>query len=47
MQSLCSNGRATEVRIKIFKNYRKDLEKREGCGVVAHERLIEPRVTME
>ena len=27
--------------------YREDLEKRAGCGVVAHERLIEPRVSME
>ena len=27
--------------------YRKDLEKQVGCGVVAHERLTEPRVTME
>ena len=27
--------------------YRKDLEKQEGCGVVAHERLTEPRVTEE
>ena len=24
-----------------------DLEKQEGCGVVAHERLTEPRVTKE
>ena len=24
-----------------------DLEKQEGCGVVAHERLTEPRITME
>ena len=28
------------------KLYRLDLEKQEGCGVVAHERLIEPRVTI-
>ena len=27
--------------------YRYDLEKWEGCGVVAHERLAEPRVTVE
>ena len=27
--------------------YRWDLENQEGCGVVAHERLTEPRVTME
>ena len=27
--------------------YRKDLEKQEEYGVVAHERLIEPRVTMK
>ena len=27
--------------------YREDLEKQEGCGVVAHERLTEPSVTME
>ena len=27
--------------------YRLDLVKREGCGVVAHERLTELRVTME
>ena len=27
--------------------YRSDLEKQEGCGVVAHERLTEPRATME
>ena len=27
--------------------YRYDLEKQEGCGVVAHEGLIEPRVTIE
>ena len=27
--------------------YRYDLEKQEGCGVVAHERLTEPRVPME
>ena len=27
--------------------YRYDLEKQEECGVVAHERLTEPRVTME
>ena len=26
--------------------YRYDLEKREECGVVAHKRLTEPRVTM-
>ena len=28
-------------------SYHYDLEKREGCGVVAHERLTEPRVTIE
>ena len=28
-------------------HYRSDLEKHEVCGVVAHERLTEPRVTME
>ena len=27
--------------------YRLDLEKREGCGVVAHERLTESRVTIK
>ena len=27
--------------------YRKDLEKQERCGVVAHERLAEPRVIQE
>ena len=27
--------------------YRKDLEKQEGCDVVAYERLTEPRVTMK
>ena len=27
--------------------YRLDLEKQEGCGVVAHERLTEPRITKE
>ena len=27
--------------------YRQDLEKQERCGVVAHERLTEPRVTIE
>ena len=27
--------------------YRDDLEMREGCDVVAHERLTEPCVTME
>ena len=27
--------------------YRLDLEKLEGCGVMARERLIEPHVTME
>ena len=32
---------------KIFIEYRKDLEKQEGCGVVAHERLTEPRFTFE
>ena len=31
----------------IFKTYREDLEKREVCDVVAHERLTEPRLTME
>ena len=31
----------------LDQNYRKDLEKQEGCVVVAHERLNEPRVTME
>ena len=31
----------------IFITYREDLEKREVFGVVAHERLTEPRVTME
>ena len=29
-----------------LKLYREDLEKQEGCGVVAPERLIEPRVKM-
>ena len=29
------------------KFYREDLEKQGGCGVVAHERLTEPRVTIE
>ena len=28
-------------------NYRKDLEKQEGCCVVAHERLTESRGTIE
>ena len=28
-------------------SYRQDLEKQEGCGVVAHERVTEPRFTME
>ena len=28
-------------------SYRLDLEKQEGCGVVAHARLTEPRVTIE
>ena len=27
--------------------FRKDLEKQEGFGVVAHERLTEPRFRME
>ena len=27
--------------------YRKDLERQEGCSGVAHERLTEPRVTVE
>ena len=27
--------------------YRQDLEKQEGCDVVAHETLTEPRVTIE
>ena len=27
--------------------YRENLEKREGCSVVAHERLSEPRLTIE
>ena len=27
--------------------YRYDLEKKEGCGVVAHKRLTESHVTME
>ena len=31
----------------LYCTYRYDLEKQEGCGVVAHERLTEPRVTME
>ena len=31
----------------MFWIYREDLEKQEECGVVAHERLTEPRVTME
>ena len=30
-----------------MKTYRYDFEKQEGCDVVAHERLTEPRVTME
>ena len=36
-------------RVVILKNLStvKNLEKWESCGVVAHERLTEPRVTME
>ena len=31
----------------FFKSFNSwDLEKQEGCGMVAHERLTEPRVTM-
>ena len=30
-----------------FFNYRWDLEKQEGCGMMAHETLTEPRVAME
>ena len=32
---------------ELWSWYRYDSEKQEGCGVVAHERLTEPRVTME
>ena len=34
---------------EFFQNifYHKDLEKQEGCNVVAHERLTEPLVTIE
>ena len=35
------------VGVKIFNIYRWDSEKQEKRGVVAHERLTEPRVTME
>ena len=28
-------------------NYRKDLKEQEGRGLVAHERLTEPRFTMK
>ena len=31
----------------LFLIYREDLKKQEGCGVVAHERHTEPRVTIE
>ena len=34
-------------QMKYFNNYRWDLENQEGCGVVAHERLTEPRVAIE
>ena len=27
--------------------YRQDLERRERCGMVAHEKLTEPRATIE
>ena len=30
-----------------LKFYRSDSEKQEGCGEGAHERLIEPQVTMQ
>ena len=30
-----------------FLYYRQDLKKQEGCEVLAHESLTEPRVTME
>ena len=32
---------------QMFIFYRYDLEKQEGCDVVAHERLTDPRVTMK
>ena len=31
----------------IHTAYRQGLEKQEGCGVMAHKRLIEPRITIE
>ena len=34
------------MRHPDFSN-RQDLAKQEGCGMVAHERLTEPRVTIE
>ena len=37
----------SNLEMKLAKTYRQDLEKREGCGVVAHERLTELRVTPE
>ena len=57
-ENLCSLSITRKGRIKgvhifgmindnINDTYRSDLEKRDGCGVVAHERLTEPRVTMD
>ena len=42
-----SSQRNKKYRFQFSTNYRYDSEKREGCGVVAHERLTEPRVTMD